>query len=90
MDWKTVTSNVCAWFGLVCSSQITQEALNITLTVLSIISIILSLVLTFMKWLKEARKDGKITPDELEDLTSQMKEKVDEAKEDLKDGGKDD
>lgn len=90
MDAKSIISNVCAWAGLVFSSMITQETLNLVLTILSILSIILSLVLTFLKWLKEARKDGHISADELEDLTHQMKEKVDDAKEDLKDGSKDD
>lgn len=89
MDAKSIISNVCAWAGLVFSSMITQETLNIVLTILSILSIILSLVLTFLKWLKEARKDGHISADELEDLTHQMKEKVDDAKEDLKDGSED-
>ena len=89
MDAKTIVSNMCAWAGLVFSSMITQETLNLVLTILSILSIILSLVLTFLKWLKEARKDGHISADEIEDLTNQMKEKVDDAKEDLKNGGED-
>lgn len=89
MDAKTIVSNLCAWCGLVFSSMITQETLNLVLTILSILSIILSLVLTFLKWLKEARKDGHISADELEDLTHKMKEKVDDAKEDLKDGSED-
>ena len=89
MDAKSIVSNLCAWAGLVFSSMITQETLNLVLTILSILSIILSLVLTFLKWLKEARKDGHISADELEDLTHQMKEKVNEAKEDLKDGSED-
>ena len=90
MDAKSIVSNLCAWAGLVFSSMITQETLNLVLTILSIVSIILSLVLTFLKWLKEARKDGHISADEIEDLTHQMKDKVDEAKEDIKDGSKDD
>ena len=90
MDAKSIVSNLCAWAGLVFSSMITQEMLNLVLTILSIVSIILSLVLTFLKWLKDARKDGHISADEIEDLTHQMKEKVDEAKEDIKDGSKDD
>ena len=90
MDVKSIVSNLCAWAGLVFSSMITQETLNLVLTILSIVSIILSLVLTFLKWLKEARKDGHISADEIEDLTHQMKDKVDEAKEDIKDGSKDD
>lgn len=90
MDTKTIVSNMCGWLGLVFSSMITQEVLNLTLTILSIVSILLSLVLTFFKWYKEAKKDGHISADEIEDLTHQMKEKVDEAKEDIKDGSKND
>lgn len=90
MDSKSIISNLCAWAGLVFSSMITQEMLNLVLTILSIVSILLSLALTFFKWYKEAKKDGHISKDELEDLTHQMKEKVDEAKEDIKDGSKDD
>lgn len=89
MDSKSIISNLFAWVGLVFSSMITQETLNLVLTILSIVSIILSLVLTFIKWFKEARKDGHISTDELEDLTHQMKEKVDEAKEDMKNGSED-
>ena len=90
MDSKSIVSNLCAWAGLVFSSMITQETLNLVLTILSIVSIILSLVLTFIKWLKEARKDGHISADEIEDLTNQMKEKVDAGKEELKNGSEDD
>ena len=83
MDVKTVMSHMCGWAGLVFSTMITQEALNITLSVLSIVSIILSFVLTFIKWFKEARKDGHVSADEIEDLSNQLKDKVDET------GGKD-
>ena len=90
MDGKTIVSNLCGWAGLVFSSLITQEALNVTLTILSIISIILSLVITFVKWLKGARKDGHISADEVGDLAGQLKDKVDEAKEDIGNGSKND
>lgn len=88
MDNKTIASTISGFLGVFFSTQITQEALNITLTILSIISILCSFVLTFIKWWKEAKKDGKIDIDEAEDIASKAKEAADKAKEEIEDGDK--
>lgn len=51
--------------------------LGIILTVLSIISITISTVIVIMNKVKEAKKDGKITIDEVVDIAKDVKDGVD-------------
>lgn len=75
---------------MVFSTQITNEILNVVLTVLSIISILLSLTLTIIKWWKGAKADGKVTIDEAEDIANKSKGIIDKGMEDIKNEREDD
>lgn len=64
---------------------------------LAILSALVALLFTFWKWWKEAKKDGKITPDEVGDVLDDVSEIIDSTKdsigklkteEDKKEGGK--
>ena len=70
-----------------------QLIVTIILGVLGILSTIVSLAYTLSKWYKEAKKDGKITGDELEqgiDLAiggaEEIADKINDVVEDSKDG----
>ena len=64
---------------------------------LAILSALVALLFTFWKWWKEAKKEGKITPDEVGDVLDDVSEIIDSTKdsigklkteEDKKEGGK--
>lgn len=44
---------------------------------LTIVSLIITIIFTVWKWYKEAKKDGKITKDEIETLIEEVKPDVD-------------
>lgn len=81
MDSKTITSTICGGLGMIFSMQITQEVLNVVLTILSILSILISLAISIINWWKKAKSDGKIDTDEL----GELKDIVDKTAEELKD-----
>ena len=90
MDSKSAISTLSGFLGVIFSAQITNEVLNAILTALSIISILLSLALTIIKWWKGARSDGKITIDEAEEIVNKSKDIIDKGMEDIKDEREDD
>ena len=87
MDSKSVASFITGGVGLLSATAITQEILNVVLTTLSILSIVLSIVISLVKWYNDSRKDGKITSDEIIKGAEILKDGTDEIKEAL---GKDD
>ena len=57
-----------------------QAIISIVITVLGfIISVLVPLVMKLVKKIKAAREDGKITKEEMDDITSTVKEIVDES-----------
>lgn len=52
----------------------TEEIFQIISLIFTIISIIVSLSFTIYKWYKEAKKDGKITEEEIKELTKKIKD----------------
>lgn len=95
-----MSNNGVGWGGSVVTlvtagaSLITPQLIvTIILGVLGIISTIVSLAYTLHKWYKEAKKDGKITEDELKqgiDLAVggavEIADKINDVVEDSKDG----
>ena len=95
-----MNSNSIGWGGSLvtlvaagASAISTQMIVTIILGVLGILSTIVSLAYTLNKWYKEAKKDGKITKDELEqgvDLAIggavEIADKINDVVEDSKDG----
>lgn len=52
----------------------TIETFQIIQGILSIIALLVTIGYTIWKWYKNAKKDGKISPDEVEDLIDDIKE----------------
>lgn len=55
----------------------TNEILQTIQIILAIITFLVTIGYTIWKWYKNAKKDGKITKDEVEDLVDEIKEEVD-------------
>lgn len=75
-----ISSGVAAVF----TAMQTEHALQIISLIITILSVVVSLAFTFYKWYKEAKKDGKITKDEIQDLHKDVKEVIDDHKKDNK------
>lgn len=50
---------------------------------LAILSALVALLFTFWKWRKEAKKDGKITPDEVGDVLDDVSKIIDNTKDSI-------
>ena len=55
----------------------TNEILQTIQIILAIITFLVTIGYTVWKWYKNAKKDGKITKDEVEDLVDNIKDEVD-------------
>lgn len=55
----------------------TNEILQTIQIILAIITFLVTIGYTIWKWYKNAKKDGKITKDEVEDLVDDIKKEVD-------------
>lgn len=90
MDYRYVLSNVLGIVGGVLAQSVTNEILDSILMVMSILSILVSLVLSLVTWIKNAKKDNEITPEEVEELSNiinKTKDRLENARKD--EGGKD-
>lgn len=54
-----------------------DEALRIVSLVLTCLSVAISVAFTIYKWYKEAKRDGKIDADEVDDLVNKIKDDID-------------
>lgn len=64
-----------------------NEILQTISLIITIIGAIVSIVIVpIISWYREAKKDGKITKDEVEDLTKTIDKSVDELKDKIDDG----
>lgn len=70
------TNNLPAWLGAILTNITaalsTNEVAQLILYILGIASAVFSLVWNIWTWAKEARKDGKITDDEVKDLADKV------------------
>lgn len=62
----------------------TNEVLRAIQIVLSIVTFLVTLAYTIWKWYKNAKKDGKITKDEVDDLFKKIEEVTKENEDDDK------
>ena len=70
-------NNAVSWAGsgvTMITALLTTDVLQIILTVIGIISAIVSLAYNIYQWYRKAKEDGKITPDEVEELVDTIKE----------------
>ena len=68
-------------FGGVMTYLQTNETLQIIQGVLSIVAVLITIAYTIWKWYRKASKDGKITPDEVDELFDDLKEITKDEKE---------
>lgn len=59
----------------------TKEVLGIVLIVVNIVVLIVSLMLKLITWYKEAKKDGKITKDEINEAIDIVNDSIEDIKE---------
>lgn len=74
MKHDEVVGYIGSTFGGVMTALQTNETLQIIQGILSIIAVIITIAYTIWKWYKKASKDGKITPDEVDDLFDDLME----------------
>lgn len=69
-------NNLPAWLGAILTNIIatlsTDEVAQLILYILGIASAVFSLAWNIWTWAKEAKKDGKITDDEVKDLADKV------------------
>lgn len=74
---KNNTNNIFEWvltaFQGVLTALQTDEILRYVQLVLAVVSAVLTLAFTIFKWYKTAKKDGKITKEEVEELITDSK-----------------
>lgn len=65
-------------FGTVMTVIQTNEILQIIQGILTLIALLVTIAYTIWKWWKNASKDGKITPQEIDDLMDEVKDITDD------------
>lgn len=68
-DYLTYVGSV---FGTICTALQTDEVLRYIQLGLTILSTLFAIAFTIYKWWKKASEDGKITKEEIEDLTDDI------------------
>lgn len=75
---KDMKDNILSAIGSISSWVLTMaqtnEAFQLIMLILSILSTLFTIAFTFYKWYNKAKEDGKITKDEIEDLTKDISE----------------
>ena len=75
---KDMKDNILSAIGSVSSWVLTMaqtnETFQLIMLILSILSTLFTIAFTFYKWYNKAKEDGKITKDEIEDLTKDISE----------------
>lgn len=56
----------------------TNEVFQTVQFILSILAFLVTIAFTIWKWYKKAKKDGKITPEEVEELFDNLKNNINE------------
>lgn len=59
----------------------TNEVFQLVQLIFSILAFLVTIAHTFWKWYRNAKKDGKITPQEVDELFENLKENIKEEKE---------
>lgn len=76
--------NIGSWIGNACATVFTALQTDLVFQIISgiltIISILVSLSFSIYNWHKEAKKDGKISKDELDELIQIAKDKGEDLK----------
>lgn len=83
MKIKNWSNEVLSSVGTILGIDIitTKEVLGIVLIVVNIVVLIVSLMLKLITWYKEAKKDGKITEDEINEAIDIVNSGIEDIKE---------
>lgn len=65
---------------IMTAAGMTQEVVQIVYYVLGALALLFSLSFTIWKWYREAKKDGKITEEEVDDLFNKINDEIKEKK----------
>lgn len=80
-----ICGNVMSALGIAMSTTDLSQIISIVCTVIgTIITIISALVIPIWKTIRKAKEDGKITPDEMQDIIDTAKEGLDKIQGDKK------
>jgi hypothetical protein len=84
-----ICGNVMSFFGIAMSTTYLSQIISIVCTVIgTIITIISALVIPIWKSIRKAKEDGRIDPDEVQDIIDVTKEGLDKIQGDKKDVSK--
>lgn len=84
-----ICGNVMSFLGITMSTTDLSQIISIVCTVIgTIITIISALVIPIWKSIRKAKEDGKITPEEMQDIIDTTKEGLDKIQGDKKDDSK--
>ena len=92
MEWKTMKDNLNALFNsfaVVGTLIQTEHVFQIISLVLTCVSVLISLILSLKKWYKQAKSDGRIDSDEIDEALSEINKATNEIKDTIDKGGND-
>ena len=72
MKFKEVISWSGSAVGTICTALQTDEIMRWIQLSLTILSTLVAIAFTIWQWWKKAKKDGKITPEEVKDLADDI------------------
>lgn len=72
---------VCNGLGITLTALQTEAVFRVISLILTIFATLLSIALTLWTWYRKAKEDGKITPEEVEDLKNKLEDKAKEIEE---------
>lgn len=75
---KNIVANILSAVSFLLTAGQTNEIMQVVMLILSIISVIVSISFTLYKWYKEAKKDNKITKEEIKEGLSIIGDGVNE------------
>lgn len=84
MENKNIGANICSAISFVLTAAQTNDIMQLIMLILSIISVIVSISFTLYKWLKEAKKDGKITQEEIDEAINIVASGIEKINEEVK------
>ena len=76
-------------FAVICSLIQTEHVFQIISLVLTRVSVLISLILSLKKWYNQAKSDGHIDSDEIDEALSEIDKATNEIKDPIDKGGND-
>lgn len=77
LDSSNVFTMISTIYGTIVTTIAENQVYQIIIAVLTIIGLVFNILYTAWKWYRKANADGKITPDEVDDLFEEEKKVID-------------